>query len=141
MKKALKRWYQILKYREITPDENLYRAVKDKPHLWKSELNKPSSAVFKDSKGVSVDRDGMRTEEVVVSALVEQFSIECVKAVVSIDVEFCNNLPTLVKPKPIDTNEFHAEIHESIEQVQITSSKAKKLADRARIAFLNASIE
>jgi len=45
----------------INPFENLFRAFIDK--WWNSELNIISSAAFKDSSGVSVDRQGTRSIE------------------------------------------------------------------------------
>lgn len=43
----------------IKPDEFLYRGIVELN--WNYEKNEPSSATFKDSKGVSVDRDYHRT--------------------------------------------------------------------------------
>jgi hypothetical protein len=45
---------------EFSDAENLFREVIE--NNWDYEENRPSSAIFKDSKGVSVDRDGGRTE-------------------------------------------------------------------------------
>lgn len=46
---------------EVKDSERLYSAIKISiPHVWKKDVNRPSSAAFKDSKGVSVDREGER---------------------------------------------------------------------------------
>ena len=42
----------------ILDAENLYRRVSVNPNSWDLENNKPSSAAFKQSTGVSVDRAG-----------------------------------------------------------------------------------
>ncbi|GEM_PF-4830524 len=44
----------------IEAGEVLFRAVQVHPNLWKG--NRPSSVLFRNNQGVSVDRDGKRTE-------------------------------------------------------------------------------
>jgi hypothetical protein len=51
----------------ISNSEILYKAIKPIDHLWKQ--GSPSSAAFKDSKGLSVDRDGGRTKSDCISVL------------------------------------------------------------------------
>ena len=48
---------------KIESEEQLYRAIPNKPQLWKDSDGRPTSAIFKDSQGVSVDRDGKRNKE------------------------------------------------------------------------------
>jgi hypothetical protein len=59
---------------EIADAEVLFRAVPKKPHMWKKAEERPSSAVFKDSKGISVDRDGGRSENEVCRFIVQRKS-------------------------------------------------------------------
>lgn len=49
------------------------------------ENGRPSSALFKDSKGVSVDRDGNRSEHEIINALSENVNHESLKVVVYLD--------------------------------------------------------
>lgn len=48
--------------KKISDFEILNRAIKPFPNWWKLDVNRPSSAAFKDSRGVSVDRDGGRNQ-------------------------------------------------------------------------------
>jgi hypothetical protein len=54
---------------EVSNNEWLYRMVLNKPNYWKENENRVSSAAFKDSKGVSVDRDGERPESKIIEEL------------------------------------------------------------------------
>ncbi len=52
----------------IADDEYLYRGIIQLN--WDYENNRPSSATFKDSKGVSVDRDSYRHEKECIDFLI-----------------------------------------------------------------------
>ena len=109
--------------------EKLYRAVKlAKPQLWDDENGRPSSALFKDSKGVSVDRDGNRSEHEIINLLSENINHEPLRAVISLDASYCYEVPVELIYSPLENNIYHAEIHDSKERVQLTSSKARKLS-------------
>jgi hypothetical protein len=117
----------------VNDTELLYRAITIYPHLWKNELNKPSSAAFKDSKGVSVDRDGQRDETEIIKILKDRFDL---KAIVKLETAFCRNIGARVLAKPTKENIFHAEIHDA-EKISLSASKAKKLARECEIVFNN----
>ena len=53
---------------EVKENENLYRAVKRSNPDYIIGKNKVSSAMFKDESGVSVSRDGGRSEKEVISS-------------------------------------------------------------------------
>ncbi|MDC3418734.1 hypothetical protein [Aquibacillus salsiterrae] len=114
----------------ISPEEKLYRALLfSNPNAWDDEKGRPSSALFKDSKGVSVDRDGKRSEYDIVNSFSERFSPKNLKAIVFIGADFCYELPLKLIYRPEPNNIYHAEIHDSDEKVQITSKgKLRKLA-------------
>ncbi|EKB48520.1 hypothetical protein B879_02861 [Cecembia lonarensis LW9] len=57
----------------ISDEEILFRAIKPFPNWWKVDINRPSSAAFKDSRGVSVDRDAGRQSSRVVQILRARF--------------------------------------------------------------------
>ena len=59
--------------KDIQGHEQLYRAVKRSRPDWLDGNNIPTSAMFKDSNGVSVDRDGGREEpEIVIKGIGEK---------------------------------------------------------------------
>lgn len=117
--------------------ERLYRKVIKKPDFWKKESGKPSSAVFKDSKGVSVDRDGGRGEREIISTFHSRFGKEHMKAIVSITAGFCKDIGTHLKYTPTEDNCYHSEIHRSPEKVTLTNAQARKIAKNCEVVYLN----
>ena len=118
---------------EIHDSERLYRAIKvEVPNQWNANLNRPSSAAFKDSNGASVDRDGGRSIEQVIVNLQNRFNL---RAIISVTAEECRNINTYPKAAPEPNNSFHALILRNSDQIQLTQSQAKKLRDRSRIDF------
>jgi hypothetical protein len=111
--------------------EYLYRRIILNPNFWDFDNNKPSSAIFKDSNGVSVDRQGQRREHVIVETF-RQFPIRAVAKIRAIE---CRNLLTYPVYKPLEENQYHSEIHDSVDKIQISSSKAKKLRDSIEIVY------
>ena len=112
-------------------NECLYRGLHP---MWIEDDNTVSSAAFKDSGGVSVDRDGGRCQQECVDRLLEaipQLAGVCKLSVG--DVEACDAITVY---RPLSDNEYHSEIHDFVGQVQIKSkSKAKKLSSKSRIVF------
>src|SRR5690625_3134782 len=121
----------------IEKHEQLYRKVIMKPNFWKKDLGKPSSAVFKDSKGVSVDRDGERSECDITETFKERFGAENMKAIVAITAEFCYEIDTHLVYSPTEDNKYHAEIHASVDKIPLGTSKARKLAKECTIIWKN----
>ncbi len=120
---------------EIKNEEALYRAIKPFPNWWKTDTNRPSSAAFKDSRGVSVDRDGGRLPSEIVRNFQNRFTI---KAVVSILAGECRSFGTHPISAPeIPTNPEHAVIHCSPTEIELTSGQAKNLSKTAKIEYLN----
>lgn len=110
--------------KEIDNDEFLYRGIIEK--FWDYSNNRPSSAAFKDSKGISVDRQGLRDEKLCVEKLIEKRNFF---AVSKIKTEVVRNLNAIVIYLPVDNNLYHSEIHDSIDRVKLRGSKPKKLRD------------
>ncbi|BBU35490.1 MULTISPECIES: hypothetical protein [unclassified Veillonella] len=118
--------------------EKLYRAIKPIPTMWKTIDNKrvPSSAVFKDSKGVSVDRQDSRENKVAIeylSSTKEGYDI------LSITVNNCEDLSIVYQIDPIEDNPYHSLILRSIDKIELTSSQAKHLAKVAKLEKVNES--
>ena len=115
----------------FTSDEKLYRGLHA---IWIEEDDSVSSAAFKDSGGVSVDRDGGRKEQNCIERRVGALpNITGIGRLTCEEVEDCGAFP---KYLPVEGNEFHSEIHDSAEQVQIKSrSKSRKLASKCQLVF------
>lgn len=100
----------------IEDHERLYRAVPDRPSHWKPKFNRPTTALFKDPHGASVDRDGRRAENELIEHLrTEKPGYGLVKLV----AQDCRGIPTHPVPRPLPANAYHAEIHDSENQVEI----------------------
>lgn len=123
---------------EISSEEKLFRNVITHPDFWKKAEGKPSSAVFKDSNGVSVDRDGGRDREAIVSSFQEKFGNENIKAIVLVKADFCiEEVNTHLLYSPVEDNPYHAEIYGSPQLNPLTKGQARKLANNCTIVHLN----
>ena len=113
---------------EIGDDEDLFRGVIANPNMWNEKEGRPTSAIFKDSNGVSVDRDGGRNDTDSVNYLCERLKKKGteLRAVVKISAGVCRSCETLPLAKPCRNNPYHAEIHESQQKVEISSSKGSR---------------
>lgn len=117
----------------IEDHELLYRAVPKFPKFWKNDNKSVSSALFKNCNGVSVDRDGNRTEESICSILQKRISNSI--AVAKLIASEARQIDVFLHPKPSSSNQFHAEIHESESQILISNSKAKQLCNIVRLIW------
>ena len=120
------------------------RRVRNKPNFIKS--GGFSSALFKDSKGVSVNKDHRRTEEEIIEDEIRLHNFynnentagfysdeKKLKAIVSIDKEICEQKNIKVLDDPLEENPHHALLQKSENEITLTSSQAKALARNARI--------
>ena len=108
----------------IEDNEMLYRAVrKSYPDGFKN--GKATPALFLDPDGASVDRDGERDESVIIDILKNRF--KNYNTAVKIQAGTCREIGTYPIPKPTK-NKYHAEIHESETEVEISLLKATQLA-------------
>lgn len=108
---------------EIQDNEILYRAIH--PSFWNYEEDRPTSALFKDRKGVSVDRDGNRNENEVINFLLnsrKNFGAG------KLNAGQTRNIGTYLKPDKIPDNDFHALILESDTRILLSNRKAKELS-------------
>ena len=114
----------------ISKDEFLYRGVIELN--WDYHNNRPTSAVFKDSKGVSVDRDNFRQEIDCVDFLLSKKHFF---AVCKIQTKKIFELDAIAKYLPIEDNEFHSEIHDSSEKVQMSGKKPEKIRNASKVVY------
>ena len=111
--------------------EKLYRAVYPPnimPLFWK-ENGELSSAVFKDKNGLSVERSGTRTEEIIISNMRLFFY----GTIISVFVGDCILCGAFLKYLPTRRSRYHTEIHGSEEKIPLSQSQCKFLAKRARV--------
>ena len=121
---------------EIDSGEFLYRGVLE--NQWDQQKNRPSSAAYKDSCGVSVNRDALiRDLQSSINALL---GIKPFKAVCRVMERKVRESGALTKYLPVPENVYHCEIHDSEEKISLSASKARKVRDSSEVVYL-ASID
>ena len=111
--------------------ERLYRAVyppEIMPMFWK-ENGQISSAVFKDKKGLSVERSGDRIEETVIGDMRLFFY----GTIISVLVSNCTECKAVLKYLPSKRSRYHSEIHGAEDRILLSQSQCKYLAKRAMV--------
>jgi hypothetical protein len=109
----------------IQEEELLHRAIKPKALFWNEKTGKVTSALFKDSKGVSVDINNNRIDVQVKDFLQSQFPD--LKGEARVKTKLCREKNCRVKFDPIENNENHALILGEI-NITLTSGQAKYLS-------------
>ncbi len=123
----------------MNPDEQLLRWIKSIPELWKWKYNRPSSAVFKQSNGVSVDQLLNRDIAEGVDTLIQRMEEAGGEtlAVVSLSVQQCLHCSTHPIPVPIEDNVFHAEIRRNDQIIELTVGQARCLSRNCEIEYFS----
>ncbi len=125
----------------INDSEKLYRVVKRSKPECISVTGKPSPALFKDTSGVSVDRDSGRSEDEVVLFILNKTFKQRTKAIGVVPASFCFSIDAEVIPDPSEINPYHANIWLDREDEEKRNIQALKLADKCRIVFENNQVE
>ncbi len=115
----------------IDDEEYLYRGIIELN--WDYDNNRPSSATFKDSKGVSVDRDNYREEKDCIDFHLSKISFF---GICKIQTQKVKELNAIARYLPEENNIYHSEIHDSEEKIQLKGSKPKKIRDASQVVFL-----
>ena len=111
--------------------ERLYRAVyppEIMPLFWK-ENGEISSAAFKDKRGLSVERAGVRNEDEVIKDMQLFFS----GTIISVLVGDCIECDAVLKYLPTRRSVYHSEIHGGEDRILLSQSQCKFLAKRVKI--------
>lgn len=114
----------------IKNDEFLNRALLPYPELWNTEKGRPTSALFKDKKGMSVDRDKNRDTADVVSYMNNKFIN--LKGVVRFPAGYARNLGCRVEPDSSRKNLYHSLVL-GAERKILSKTQAKKLSENCEI--------
>lgn len=119
----------------VVRSEILYRVVKRSQPDTIDEHGKPTSALFKDDSGVSVDRDGGRSEPEVVDRF-KNFFGQRFKGLVRVGADVCidNNMAV------IPDDGYHAEIFDDFQKTPLSQLKALILADSCRVVTFENNI-
>ena len=110
-------------------EEYLFRMVRPDTDYWKAD-GTLTSAAFKTSNGLSVDRCGDRSFEEAVAAM--QARPDLAGTVVSLTVGDCRSAEALVRYLPSRSNIYHSEIHQDATHIKLSPDQAKKLARLAK---------
>ena len=113
---------------EIADSEYLYRGVVEE--MWDAEHERITSAAFKDSHGVSVDRDGERTENECVKSLMK---IKSFRKICRILTKTVRDNGALALYKPIPENVYHSEIHQTLDKVELSKGCARRISQAAEV--------
>lgn len=126
---------------DIQAHEQLYRAVKRSKPDWLDSNNRPTSAMFKDDGGVSVDRDGARGEPEIFNFMCEISLPKRVKGIVRLPVSECFSAGTKVEAAPSEVNPYHANIFLDSHDIRVQNIQALKLARASRLVFFDEAKE
>lgn len=115
----------------IQRNELLYRVIKRSQPNTIDNNRRPTSALFKQDDGVSVDRDGGRNEKIITETFKNRFG-QRFKGLVKVGAHICLDNNMAVIPETY-SNEYHAEIFENEDKEPLSLLKALILADHAEI--------
>lgn len=118
---------------EFSLDEKLYRAVYPPSYremYWKKD-GSISSAVFKDRKGLSVERGYFRADNDVIEDMKRFFS----GCIISFSVQNCEEVSAVVRYKPSQRSQYHSEVHGGQARILLSPSQCKGLARSAKIEY------
>ena len=127
--------------KNIQDNEQLYRAVKRSKPCWLDGNNNPTSAMFKDANGVSVDRDGNREEPEIIRFMCDVSLPKRVKGIVRLSVSECRETEVEVESAPSEVNPYHANIFLDSSDVRRYNIQAFRLAQASKLIFFDEAKE
>ena len=114
----------------VADEEYLYRGVSIQQ--WDYQNNRITSAAYKDSLGVSVDRSADREESNCISRLLQMKPFVAVGRLL---VGFVREEKLLVRYKPTEENSYHSEIHQSEDRIELTTGQARSLSRHSIVVY------
>ena len=117
----------------------LYRVIKRSQPDTIDNDGRPTSALFKQENGVSVDRDGERDEQDIIGTFKDRFG-KRYKGLVRVGADICIDNNMAVIPE-ISSNIYHAEIFENIERDPLGQLKALILADKSEVVTYEPEVD
>ena len=127
---------------KIQDTEDLYRAIKRSKPDWLDNNGKPTSAMFKDANGNSVDRDDDRDLKEIIEFMDKGIFYKRLKGIVKINAGICmkNPIQAKVEAAPTESNPYHANIFTDIENERKAAIQALMLADNCVVVYINRSM-
>ena len=123
----------------VQRNEMLYRVIKRSQPDTMDNDGHPTSALFKQEDGVSVDRDGERDEQDIIRAFKERFG-KRYKGLVRVGANICIDNNMAVIPET-SSNIYHAEIFENLERDPLGQLKALILADKSEVVTYEPEVD
>ena len=124
----------------VERDESLYRVVKRSRRDCLTRAGRATAALFKDSNGVSVDRDGGRQEDEIIRFIVKESFPKRAKGVTVVSAGCCIDVKAEVAPAPSKNNPYHANIYMS-EDEKVRKIQALKIADSSKLIYFDKDME
>ncbi len=119
----------------IKPHEILYRGISINPIVWNQDTNRPSSAAFKQSNSLSVDREGGRSRKDIFDSLRKNVK-NTLKAIAWISAKQCFERNMKVRPDPMEINQYHALIDDNDSRIGVGKTNARFLARKCEFELL-----
>ena len=124
----------------VKGDESLYRVVKRSRRDCLTRAGQATIALFKDSNGVSVDRDGGRQEVEIIKFIVTESFPKRAKGVTVVLAGCCFDVNAEVTPAPSTNNPYHANIFMS-DNEKVRKVQALKIADSSKLIYFDEEME
>lgn len=121
---------------DIDINDILYRRIHPDNMFWDKEFNRPSRAAYIDKNGLSVEKLSYREEIEVIDSFKRLFG-SSIRCMVKISVKKCFDIQLYPVNKPLPDNEFHAEIHDSVNKKKLSNKKASDLAKEVKIVNIS----
>tara|TARA_R110002049_G_scaffold303354_1_gene497613 strand:- start:149 stop:559 length:411 start_codon:yes stop_codon:yes gene_type:complete len=130
----------------LSPEEKLFRLVIRDPNFWDTKgSNRPSSALFKDPRGTSVDKKDGRPDGDCTDFLITR--IPNYRAIVSITVQNCIDKDIHIENDPQPETEiqpenpYHMLLKKDEETPKLSGAQAKYLANSCVIEVTHSDYE
>lgn len=123
----------------VQRNELLYRVIKRSQPDSMNEKGRPTSALFKQENGVSVDRDGERNEVAIIETFKARFD-KRFKGLVKVGADICIDNDIVVIPET-SSNIYHAEIFENVDKDPLGQLKALILADQSEVVIYEPEVK